>query len=182
VALLDHVTKDAQGRGRYAIGAQHKLASIDGAAYSLEVVRPFGRGLTGVARIDVTKDRPGFVRSFAVGGSHVAELHVVSDDGGGEVLIDVRPPEPVVIDGMSPAARRVLQALRAGGPSQSTAQIQDRTANDGQGLPLKRRTVQAALADLETGGAAVGTPSVNGSQRYWSEADRADTWSEGLQG
>ena len=30
VVLVDHVAKDTGGRGRFAIGAPHKLAGIDG--------------------------------------------------------------------------------------------------------------------------------------------------------
>ena len=48
--LVDHVTKSKDDRGRYAIGAQAKLAGIDGAAYSVKMVSPFGRGRTGRAR------------------------------------------------------------------------------------------------------------------------------------
>ena len=34
------------GRGRYAIGSVHKLNGIDGASYTFEGKRPFGRGWT----------------------------------------------------------------------------------------------------------------------------------------
>jgi hypothetical protein len=46
VVLLDHVVKDRDNRGRWAIGAQHKMAGSD-VCFSLEAIRPFGRGLTG---------------------------------------------------------------------------------------------------------------------------------------
>ena len=36
VLLIDHVVKDTQTRGSWAIGAQAKVASIDGAAYTLD--------------------------------------------------------------------------------------------------------------------------------------------------
>jgi len=72
-ALIDHVTKAREDRGRWAVGAGHKMAAVD-VAYSLDAVRPFGRGLTGAARITVRKDRPGFVRGFAAGGRHVGEF------------------------------------------------------------------------------------------------------------
>ena len=64
VILTDHVTKDTESRGRYGIGAQHKLAKVD-VAYSLRVKEPLGRGLEGRVLIRVTKDRPGHVRSLA---------------------------------------------------------------------------------------------------------------------
>jgi hypothetical protein len=65
VLQVDHVVKDADNRGRYAIGAQAKLAVLTGAAYSLEVVHPMGRGLVGVLHLRVAKDRPGAVRPHA---------------------------------------------------------------------------------------------------------------------
>ena len=57
VLLIDHVTKDREGRGRFAIGAQHKLAGVD-VAYGVEVVEPFGGGRDGLVKVTVAKDRP----------------------------------------------------------------------------------------------------------------------------
>jgi hypothetical protein len=65
VVMVDHVTKDREGRGRYAIGGQHKLAAIDGAAYTVEVRDPLGRGLSGVVDVRLGKDRPGALRGLA---------------------------------------------------------------------------------------------------------------------
>ncbi len=67
VILIDHVVKDREQQGRFAIGAQHKLAGIDGAAYTVKVLMPFSRGKRGIARVDVSKDRPGHVREYAHG-------------------------------------------------------------------------------------------------------------------
>ncbi len=44
---LDHVTKSSESRGRYSLGAVHKLNGLDGAAYVLENRTAFGVGLTG---------------------------------------------------------------------------------------------------------------------------------------
>jgi len=89
-ALIDHVIKDREGRGRWAIGAQHKMAAVDGAAFMVECTKPFGRGRDGVTRITITKDRPGHLRRHAVGGV-MAELYLRSDPDGG-VFADLRPP------------------------------------------------------------------------------------------
>ena len=67
VACVDHVTKDADTRGRFSIGGQHKIAGLDGAAFVVEVERPFGVGMAGAASIRVGKDRPGHVRKMGVG-------------------------------------------------------------------------------------------------------------------
>lgn len=81
VVLLDHVTKDSTARGRYAIGAQHKLAGVD-VAYTLEVAEPFGRGRNGLSRLSVKKDRPGHVRQHGDSTGRVAELRLASHTDG----------------------------------------------------------------------------------------------------
>lgn len=59
VLIVDHQVKNKDDRGRYAIGAQHKLAVMD-LALTLEVVEPMGRGKRGRVKITWAKDRPGF--------------------------------------------------------------------------------------------------------------------------
>lgn len=91
VLMIDHVVKDREQRGRYAIGAQHKLAGID-VAYSLHVAEPFGRGREGKVKIKVRKDRPGHVRMHAAGGGDVATMHLLSDEETGSVEVVLEPP------------------------------------------------------------------------------------------
>lgn len=62
IVLIDHVTKDAQSRGRFAIGGQAKLASLDGSAYLVEPLEALAPGRIGSLTVRVTKDRPGFIR------------------------------------------------------------------------------------------------------------------------
>lgn len=63
VILIDHVTKDAESRGRFALGGQAKMNALDGAAYVVEVVEALGRGMRGVVSLRIAKDRPGGVRA-----------------------------------------------------------------------------------------------------------------------
>ncbi len=65
VVLIDHITKNAETRGRFAIGGQAKLATIDGAAYLVEPIEVLAPGRIGSLTMRVTKDRPGFVRKMA---------------------------------------------------------------------------------------------------------------------
>jgi hypothetical protein len=65
VVLIDHVVKNTSARGRFAVGAQAKMAGLSGAAYTVTVQQPLGRGLRGELLISVGKDRPGGVRGFA---------------------------------------------------------------------------------------------------------------------
>jgi hypothetical protein len=94
VVALDHLVKDREGQGRYAIGGVHKLNGINGAAYLLRNRTPFGIGLTGRSGVYVAKDRPGQLRRHAVpsaGGSHwLADLVLTSrDQTFVEVALDV---------------------------------------------------------------------------------------------
>ena len=62
VVLIDHVTKSSEGRGRHAIGGQHKMNGLDGAAYTVEVKAQPVIGQIGVVNLWVVKDRPAGVR------------------------------------------------------------------------------------------------------------------------
>ncbi|WP_455835383.1 AAA family ATPase [Pseudarthrobacter siccitolerans] len=62
VIVVDHVTKSAEGRGRFAIGAQAKMSYLTGAAYMVEIISPIGVGMVGKVALRVGKDRPGQVR------------------------------------------------------------------------------------------------------------------------
>jgi AAA domain len=62
VLATDHVTKDSDSRGRFAIGSQHKLAGVDGAAFVVEPSQPLGEGLVGEIVLRIAKDRPGSLR------------------------------------------------------------------------------------------------------------------------
>jgi hypothetical protein len=92
VVLVDHVTKSHESRGRWAIGSERKLSGLDGAAYGLESLTPFGRGKTGLVKVTVAKDRCGHIRQH-VGGAGVitmVELKSWPDDG---VTASFDPPE-----------------------------------------------------------------------------------------
>ncbi|MGZ4524857.1 MAG: bifunctional DNA primase/polymerase [Mycobacterium sp.] len=62
VVLIDHVVKDSSKQNRFAIGGQAKMAGLTGAAYTVDVVAPLGRGLRGELVLRIAKDRPGEVR------------------------------------------------------------------------------------------------------------------------
>lgn len=89
VVEIDHVGRDREARGRYSIGAQHKLAGVD-VAYTLEVVEPFARGREGRVKVKVHKDRPGFVREHAEG-ALIATMRLTSHIDG-SVGVALEPP------------------------------------------------------------------------------------------
>lgn len=67
VLTCDHVVKDRENRGRYALGSIHKGNALSGALILLENADPFGRGARGRSHIYVTKDRPGHLRRHGRG-------------------------------------------------------------------------------------------------------------------
>jgi hypothetical protein len=143
---LDHVTKDAEGRGRYAIGAQHKLAGLNGAAYIVENREAFGIGRTGRSGIFIAKDRPGQLRRHALrsagGRFWFADLVGVSHD---ETFVEMSiEPAAERSDEFRPTVlmRRVSDALEKAGRALSTQEVIDRVRG-------KRATdIRAALAVL----------------------------------
>ena len=80
VVQIDHVVKNADARGRYAIGGQHKLAGITGVAYKMLTIRSFGRGTKGHAKLVIDKDKHGDV---GPNGVTAADLHLdaTAEDG-----------------------------------------------------------------------------------------------------
>lgn len=76
VIEIDHVVKDKEARGRYAIGGAHKLNGITGCAYTCLAVKPFAVGQPGSSRITVAKDRHGAIGPV---GHTAAEFHVTPD-------------------------------------------------------------------------------------------------------
>jgi hypothetical protein len=102
VVVLDHVPKgNGDGQKRYALGSQHKISGLTGAAYIFDVRRPFHRAKSDPVHaeivIKVSKDRPGHVRAGAVGFDQVKPIAVMElnahPDGG--VTGRLVPPDQV---------------------------------------------------------------------------------------
>jgi hypothetical protein len=91
VVLIDHVVKDGEKQSRWGIGGQHKLAGIDGAAYTVKNVEPMGRGKRGTSRVFIAKDRHGHVEEHALGRC-AAEFHLDSTDPNVSIA-GLDPPE-----------------------------------------------------------------------------------------
>lgn len=152
VLLLDHVTKALENRGRWGIGAQHKLAAVSGASYRLVVHDSFGRGANGWARLVVSKDRPGYVR-----GPRTTRFD--SEDCAADFLLladgtsILEPP----IDAEVRKARRLHEDIVA-------AVSEGRSENDGRGL-TKGELEKRVTGRKETIGQAVETLIQQGDLR-----------------
>jgi hypothetical protein len=73
---------------------------------------------------------------------------------------------------LSKSRQWVLTELRAGGDLQTVKQLGDRLAQAGH--PLKPRTIQLALGELDDAGLAQGSEEGNGRARYWSPTAEPD--------
>jgi hypothetical protein len=96
VLEVDHVAKSKETRGRYAIGAQHKLAGI-AAGYSTDVVKVPSRTDAGLVKLKVEKDRHGHVRGHSHGGV-IALVHIAPELDGERVTVTLDPPETSISD------------------------------------------------------------------------------------
>jgi hypothetical protein len=98
VVLVDHVAKDTDTRGRFAIGAQAKMAELTGAAYLAEPDKeaPTAGGV-GTVILRVGKDRPAGVRRYC--GPRRARdrtqeaARITFDDTGETTIMTVEPPQ-----------------------------------------------------------------------------------------
>lgn len=93
VLEVDHVVKAKDLRGRYALGAQHKLAGI-AVAYSTDVVNTPSRTSPGLVKIKVEKDRHGHVRAHASNGV-IALARIIPSDNGDRVNVALDAPDEV---------------------------------------------------------------------------------------
>lgn len=66
VVYVDHIPKGG-GDSKGGIGAQAKRAMTTGCCLMVEVIKPFGRGISGRLKLMVDKDRPGHVRGASYG-------------------------------------------------------------------------------------------------------------------
>jgi hypothetical protein len=89
VVLLDHLAKSKETRGKFSIGSERKLGGAD-VHLGFDVVRPFGRGKSGLAKITTHKDRPGYLPR-----PKAAELELWSDAETGLVTFEIRLADPL---------------------------------------------------------------------------------------
>lgn len=71
--VLDHVIKNKEGRGSYAIGSERKVGGAD-VHLGFEAIVPVKRGSSGIYKITTHKDRGGWLER-----GRLADLHLKSD-------------------------------------------------------------------------------------------------------
>lgn len=141
VVTIDHVAKNQETRGRFAIGGQAKLAALDGAAFLIEPVEVLAPGVKGKLAVRVTKDRPGQVRKHGGDYRKSDRTQVVAEavfDATGEGLsVALYPPssrEVVAADRDEFLVAAIREALLfAGTAGLNSKQLRELTKADGTG-------------------------------------------------
>lgn len=158
VLVIDHDGKSTEG-SRFARGSGAKLAACD-VAFKVSIGQPFSRTANGALRLEVTKDRRGWLhRHWEIGvntgfGMRLVFTETEEDQEG-------VPAEQK----LTPADKKVQEAL-TGTPS-TTREITDRiVATHGHGL--KRQTVSESLNKLLRRGAADRLDQGTGKSALWS--------------
>jgi hypothetical protein len=140
-----------------SVSIQHRATDDDGASTVLLGVELIGGEIADTSfriRRRVRADDPA---DLGVPLSYAVEVLAADDE-------DLDPAAAA----LSKSRQWVLAALRAGGDLQTVKQLGDRLAQAGH--PLKPRTIQTALGELEAAGLAAGSEEGNGRARYWSPA------------
>lgn len=86
-ALIDHVVKNAETRGKYAIGSERKLGSVD-VHLGLHAIKQLHRGADGLIAVSTHKDRPGHLAR-----PRAAELELRSDPDTNRITWTFRAAE-----------------------------------------------------------------------------------------
>ncbi|MFL5914128.1 MAG: AAA family ATPase [Gaiellaceae bacterium] len=145
--VLDHVVKNTETRGRYAIGSERKLGQVD-VHLGLEAVTQITRAGHGLIRASVHKDRPAHLRR-----PHPCDLHLSSAPDTHEITWEIREPTATApgTPDLPPAAAKLLEALAAQDEPASGAELVDWIAGK-HGHGLKRETVSRHLNALRRQG------------------------------
>lgn len=168
VLLIDHDTKSDDGKSRYAAGSKSKLGTID-VQYKVSAVKPFSRVESGALRLEVTKDRPGWIhpRCYRIEVSRNLDIWFASQE---EMLAAEAKHKA---ENLSPAARKVLSCLN-GNPASSS--LIGRRVAEMYKMNLRRETISRSLADLAAAGLAVNANTGGqgaGDEAFWVRAPAA---------
>ncbi len=178
VLLLDHLAKARESQGRYAIGGQHKLAGLTGAAFKFTATKYLSRA-TGTAPVEgrvvltVEKDRPGHVRGHAID-DRIAEF-VVTSHPGGAVTAALLPPGSAADVDLGVVRRILLYLEQFDGSSKNKVEgaVEGKASaiRDAIGLALargwvrvERKGVSHLLWITEAGRAEVGTSGTRSAE------------------
>jgi hypothetical protein len=147
VVSLDHVVKNSENRGRYALGGVHKLNAVSGAGYILENRSSFGIGMTGKSGIFIAKDRPGQLRHCALPSGNSMHWYgdlVLESHGEDFAELSIQPPHEAD-ENFRPThlMQQIADLLAAKGPlSENIIETSVRGKND-----RKRQAINYLILD-----------------------------------
>lgn len=177
VLTCDHVVKDRENRGRYALGSIHKGNALSGALIVLENADPFGRGARGRSHVYVTKDRPGHLRKHGrptktPGKTYVGEL-IVDDTRTHVTYLDLTilapaeektsTPDDGQGDQLADAVHQVVTALPDGAVGSERALFAEMRK---AGWQVRESAIRAAVDDLIVSHRLAETTGKRGAKGY----------------
>jgi hypothetical protein len=161
IVLLDHVSKDRQTRGRWAIGSQRKIGLAE-VALGFELVHPFGRGKTGLTRVVTHKDRRGWLPR-----PRAAELELRSDAETGAVDWTWRPASTEATGGVGFRPTRLMEKVSRFVEAHVAEEKVTRSAVE-EAVEGKAQYVRAAMDCLVEEGFLEETPGPRGARHLTS--------------
>ncbi len=154
--VVDHVTKNPDSRGRFQIGSERKLGTVD-VHLGLESVRNLHRGASGLVRIATHKDRPGHLARPVA-----AEVELTSDPETHAISWRLLEADRASSDGAA-WQPTVLMAKVSAWLAEQTAPV-PRSAVEKAGLGKSAIYVRRALDALLAEGYATETPGPRGAR------------------
>jgi hypothetical protein len=85
--ILDHVVKNSETRGKYAIGSERKTGGVD-VHLGFDTITPIKRGSTGIYKVTTHKDRDGWHER-----GRLADLHLTSHPDTHQITWEWRQAE-----------------------------------------------------------------------------------------
>lgn len=164
VVSIDHVTKSSEGRGRHALGGQHKMNGLSGASYVVAVESQPQRGKVGVLLLRIAKDRPAGIRphcgEFRADRTQLAARVVV--DSTSALTLTLEPPGTSASPNdwqPTHAMEKCSRLLESLAEPISTTRIVDEVG-------MRKATVVAALTALTDGSYVTRTTGAHGAILY----------------
>ncbi|MGZ4415880.1 MAG: AAA family ATPase, partial [Gaiellaceae bacterium] len=140
--LLDHVVKNTETRGRYAIGSERKLGGCD-VHLGVDALKPLSRGHHGLAKITVHKDRIGHLLRPVAG-----VLRLTSDPDTHAIGWELEPDTSTDTDDRwRPTVLMGKVSEFLAGQTEPVSQTTIEKANLGKQVTYIRNALNALIAD-----------------------------------
>jgi hypothetical protein len=167
VAVIDH---EAKSSSRWAIGTERKRGRVD-VHLRLEEVTKLVRGGSGIYRVIVEKDRPGYIRELAPKGW---DLHIFSDPETHMLRLSLRPRAGSSDEGFRPTTlmERVSQYVQENdgcSPSNARANVTGKAQGKLQAIDALVREGYLEKRDAKMGS------TLHHVQPFTVESDLFDT-------